>query len=67
MNEEQTNIKNKFNEQETINLSGNQTFNFNLSKNELDILFKYLSRTELKGVEVPEFNALLNCFKIKNV
>lgn len=67
MNDEQTNIKNKFNEQETINLSGNQTFNFNLSKNELDILFKYLSRTELKGVEVPEFNALLNCFKIKNV
>jgi|688.fasta_scaffold1456910_2 hypothetical protein len=38
-----------------------------LSKKELDILFKFLSRTELKGLEVPEFNKILEIFSPKNI
>lgn len=66
-NENELNIKNKFTDQDNLNILSNKSFNFSLTKSELDVLFKYLSRTELKGVEVPEFNALLNCFKIKDV
>lgn len=71
------NIKNKFSSEENTqeapmennqNINSiNNKFSFNLSKNDLDVLFKYLSRSELKGIEVPEFNALLNLFKIKDV
>jgi hypothetical protein len=45
----------------------NKIHTFNLSSKEIEILFKYLSRAELKGVEVPEFNKLLNLFKIEDV
>jgi len=38
-----------------------------LSKKELDILFKFLSRAELKGLEVPEFNRILEIFSPKNI
>jgi hypothetical protein len=69
-------IKNKFSpEENTVNKNENTMPNnevndklsFNLSKADLNILFKYLSRAELKGVEVPEFNNLLNIFRVDNV
>jgi hypothetical protein len=41
------------------------SYTFSLTLKEVEALFKYLSRTELKGVEVPEFNNILNIFKIK--
>jgi hypothetical protein len=40
---------------------------FNLSTEEVEVLFKYLSRAELKGIEVPEFNKLLNLLKTEDV
>jgi hypothetical protein len=69
-------IKNKFSpEESTVNKNQksmpdnevNDKLSFNLSKADLNILFKYLSRAELKGVEVPEFNNLLNIFRVDNV
>lgn len=44
----------------------NSLFTFNLSKKDIDVLYKYLSRVDLKGVEVPEFNYIINLFNIKN-
>ena len=44
-----------------------EKFSFLLSKKELDLLFKYLSRAELKGMEVPEFNMILEIFNPKNL
>ena len=70
------NIKNKFspeestvdkNEKAILNNEVNDKLSFNLSKADLNVLFKYLSRAELKGVEVPEFNNLLNIFRVDNV
>lgn len=39
-------------------------YTFSLTTKEIETLFKYLSRVDLKGVEVPEFNSLLSLFKI---
>jgi hypothetical protein len=49
---------------ENQNLEEKSSFTFNLSKKDVDLLFKYLSRADLKGLEVPEFNYILNIFKI---
>jgi hypothetical protein len=45
----------------------NKMHTFNLSSKDVETLFKYLSRAELKGIEVPEFNKLLNLFKIEDI
>lgn len=51
---------------EEKNMLDNSVFTFNLSKKDIDVLYKYLSRVDLKGVEVPEFNYIINLFDIKN-
>lgn len=51
----------------TIVNSDQDKFSFTLSKKDLDILFKFLSRADLKGMEVPEFNKILEIFNPKNI
>jgi hypothetical protein len=40
-------------------------FEIIISKKDLDLIFKFLSRAELKGIEVPEFNRILEIFNPK--
>lgn len=47
------------------NQEQNSAYTFTLTSKEVEILFKFLSRADLKGVEVPEFNTILSLFKIK--
>jgi hypothetical protein len=42
-------------------------FEIKISKKELDLVFKFLSRSDLKGYEVPEFNKLLDIFNPSNL
>jgi hypothetical protein len=42
-------------------------FKIKISKKELDLVFKFLSRSDLKGYEVPEFNKLLDIFNPSNL
>lgn len=45
----------------------NDKIQVTLSKKDLDVLFKFLSRADLKGLEVPEFNRILDIFSPKNL
>lgn len=45
----------------------NDKIQVTLSKKDLDVLFKFLSRADLKGLEVPEFNRILDIFSPKNI
>ena len=44
----------------------NDKFQISISKRELDLLFKYLSRADLKEFEVPEINKIIEIFQPKN-
>jgi hypothetical protein len=45
----------------------NDKFQISISKRELDLLFKYLSRADLKVFEVPEINKIIEIFQPKNL
>lgn len=38
-----------------------------VSRRELELLFKYISRADLKGAEVPELNRVIAAFDPKNL
>jgi hypothetical protein len=44
----------------------NDKFQISISKKELDLLFKYLSRADIKVFEVPEINKIIEIFQPKN-
>ena len=46
------------------NENQNARYTFSLSTKEIEGLFKFLSRVDLKGLEVPEFNNIISLFKI---
>jgi len=46
--------------------SENDKFQISISKKELDLLFKYLSRADIKVFEVPEINKIIEIFQPKN-
>lgn len=58
MNQEQFNIN---------NILPSDKFELIISKKDLDLIFKFLSRAELKGLEVPEFNRILEIFNPKTL
>jgi hypothetical protein len=45
----------------------NDKFQISISKKELDLLFKYLSRADIKVFEVPEINKIIEIFQPKNL
>jgi hypothetical protein len=43
-----------------------EVFNFKIPRKDLELIFKYLSRADLKGAEVPEMNKVISIFDPKN-
>lgn len=43
-----------------------EIFNFKIARKDLELIFKYLSRADLKGAEVPEMNKVISIFDPKN-
>ena len=43
-----------------------QTVTVTLTPQDINLLFKYLARVDLKGVETPEFNKILSIFDSRN-
>jgi hypothetical protein len=43
-----------------------QTVTVNLTPQDINLLFKYLARVDLKGAETPEFNRILSIFDSRN-
>jgi len=43
-----------------------EVFNFKITRKDLELIFKYLSRADLKGAEVPEMNKVISIFDPKN-
>lgn len=54
-------------QEQNQNLLDHDRIQVTLSKKDLDILFKFLSRADLKGLEVPEFNRIIDIFSPKNI
>ena len=53
--------------EENLQINQSDKIEINISQKDLDLIFKFLSRTELKGFEVPEFNRILEIFNPKNI
>lgn len=51
--------------QNPINMD--EQYSVRVSRRDLELLFKYLSRTDLKGAEVPEMNRVISIFDPKNL
>ena len=49
------------------NILSSDKFQIEIAKKDLDLIFKFLSRAELKGIEVPEFNRILEIFNPKSL
>jgi len=60
MNEENNN------QQPSLNISEDK-FRVDISRDDLNTFFKFISRVDLKGQEVPEFNKLLSIFMPQNL
>lgn len=43
-----------------------QTVSVTLTPQDINLLFKYLARVDLKGAETPEFNKILSIFDSRN-
>lgn len=43
-----------------------QTVTVTLTPQDINLLFKYLARVDLKGAETPEFNKILGIFDSRN-
>ena len=44
-----------------------ETYTLKISRREIELLFKYLARADLKGAEVPEMNKVISIFDPKNL
>jgi len=47
-----------------------EQYSLNISRRDLELLFKYLARADLKGGEVPELNRVISLFdpqKLKKI
>jgi hypothetical protein len=53
--------------EQNLQINESDKIQINISQKDLDLIFKFLSRTELKGFEVPEFNRILEIFNPKNI
>jgi hypothetical protein len=53
--------------EENLQINQSDKIEINISQKDLDLIFKFLSRAELKGFEVPEFNRILEIFNPKNI
>ena len=53
--------------EENLQINQSDKIEINISQKDLDLIFKFLSRTELKGFVVPEFNRILEIFNPKNI
>lgn len=42
-----------------------EVYSLKLSRRDIELLFKYLARTDLKGAEVPEMNKVIALFDPK--
>jgi hypothetical protein len=45
---------------------GPQTVTVVINTQDINLLFKYLARVDLKGAETPEFNKILSIFDSRN-
>ena len=45
---------------------GPQTVTVVINTQDINLLFKYLARVDLKGAETPEFNRILSIFDSRN-
>lgn len=43
-----------------------QTLTINITPQDINLIFKYLARVDLKGAETPEFNRILSIFDARN-
>lgn len=48
------------------NIDMNKTINVSITPQDINLLFKYLARVDLKGAETPEFNRILSIFDSRN-
>jgi hypothetical protein len=48
------------------NIDMNKPLNISITPQDINILFKYLARVDLKGSETPEFNKILGIFDSRN-
>jgi len=44
-----------------------QTLTINITPQDINLIFKYLARVDLKGAETPEFNRILSIFDSRNL
>jgi len=44
-----------------------QTLTINITPQDINLIFKYLARVDLKGAETPEFNRILSIFDARNL
>jgi len=51
--------------QDNTRQQDDEVFNVKISRRELELLFKYLARADLKGAEVPEMNKVISLFDPK--
>jgi hypothetical protein len=54
------------NNQPTLNIV-EEKFQVQVSKDDINSFYKFISRVDLKGQEVPEFNKLINVFLPQNL
>ena len=54
------------NQQPTLNVTEDK-FQALVTKEDVNIFYKFISRVDLKGQEVPEFNKLINIFMPQNL
>lgn len=48
------------------NIDMSKPLNISIAPQDINILFKYLARVDLKGSETPEFNKILGIFDSRN-
>jgi hypothetical protein len=44
-----------------------EIYNLKISRRDIELIFKYLARADLKGAEVPEMNKVISIFDPKNL
>lgn len=49
------------------NIDMSKPLNISIAPQDINILFKYLARVDLKGSETPEFNKILGIFDSRNL
>jgi hypothetical protein len=49
------------------NIDMNKPLNISITPQDINTLFKYLARVDLKGSETPEFNKILGIFDSRNL